>query len=69
MPELFRKKENGTSQKKNLVMCTTFNCSDKAIGRFKPDSRTLCIEHGSKYSRNWAEDHKNVTGLLGIIVQ
>jgi hypothetical protein len=68
MPKLFKQKEDGTSEKKGLVSCSIFDCHDKAIGRFKPDSRNLCIEHGVKYSQNWHAVH-NVTGLLGIIVQ
>jgi hypothetical protein len=71
MPKLFRKKEDGTSnssKKEGLVKCSIFDCKDLAIGRFKPDSRVLCIGHGVRYSQDWFAIH-NVTGLLGIIVQ
>lgn len=50
-------------------MCSIFNCKHKAIGKFQPDSRVLCIEHGGKASQDWALDHPNKVGLIGIIVQ
>jgi hypothetical protein len=72
MSKLFRKKEDRTSKEKdlvNLIRCSIFDCNKPAIGRFKPDARVLCMEHGVKYSQDWGAKHPNKVGLLGIIVQ
>lgn len=74
MPKLFKQNKDGTTdvistEEKRLVMCSTFNCKEKAIGKFKPDGNPLCIEHGVKASQNWGLDHPNKVGLIGIIVQ
>jgi hypothetical protein len=62
----FPKRDKGKEER--LVKCSIFDCQDKAIGRFKPDARVLCIGHGVRYSQDWFAIH-GFTGLLGIIVQ
>jgi hypothetical protein len=52
-----------------IIKCSLFDCKEKAIGRFKPDARPLCSEHGVKASQEWAATHPNKIGLIGIIVQ
>lgn len=72
MPNLFREKKGfPTKQERMVDRCSIFDCSEPAIGKFKPDSRKLCSEHGVKYCQDWRERIGNpqATALLGIIVQ
>jgi hypothetical protein len=55
------------SQRSLVDQCYVEGCTELAFGKFRPDNRVLCIEHGLEHSQKYRAIHFNATALIGVI--